>query len=195
MLFEALAGVMMKTYDDILDNKIEISPGYMDLVKVLLVCFFTIAFLRNTGLSVMAVIGTAMCYMLNQVDSPFWQACMAIPVLTTLANYNRIVYVGVFDTMERILAVLGMGLVFAIESHFFPEEYSEKKIYGRFFVVMAGIPLLQYTSIFSAGKAIGGGLAMGLGYAATSVFNNLHKLFEVVPATPPATPEKVSEST
>ena len=194
MLFEALAGVMMKTYDDILDNKVEISPGYLDLVKVLLVCFFTIAFLRNTGLSVIALIGTAMCYMLNQVDSPFWQACMLIPVLTTLANYHRIVYVGVFDTIERILVVLIMGLIFVIEATVFPEEYSQRKIYARFFALMTGIPMLQYTSIFSAGKAIGGGLAMAMGYTATSVVNNLHKLFEVAPPPPPP-PEKVSEST
>jgi len=179
MFFESVSGILMKTYDDILDTNVQISPEYLELLKVLLVCFFTISFVRNTGLSVIAIIGTAICYMLNQVDSPFWQACMVIPLVTTLANYDKIVYVSLFDTLERIFAVLSMGIVFAAESHFFPEEYSEQKVYVRMFAVLWGLPLLQYTSIFSAGHAIGGGMAMALGYTAMSVFNNFHRLFEV----------------
>jgi hypothetical protein len=178
-MFGLLSGVVFKVYDDIQDNKIPLDPSYTELLKVLVVCIFTIMFMSDIGVSFLYIIICGYCWLVNQVDSVFWKSCLVIPVLTTLANLSKIQYGGIFDIFQRIIFTVIIGIFIFFEDRSFPEEFSERKLMFRSSVSLILLLVIPMTASLSAGKTITLLLLSGLGYCVTSVLTNFHKLYDV----------------
>jgi hypothetical protein len=132
-----VSGAIHKYYDDLQDNKEPVSPLFMESVKVLMVTVMTINFMRSPGLSAFFLVIIAIYWSLGGVDSDFWKACMPMPFLTCLVNYDQFVFLGSFDIIQRLLYVLVVGIGMYIENEFIPEETSLRKTISRIFFVAA----------------------------------------------------------
>jgi hypothetical protein len=178
MIIPLFSGIFLKLYDDIHDNNIEISSDQKELLKVLIVCFFTVWFMLDLGCSFLFVIISIACYFLKQIDNEFWRACMTIPFITTFTNYNKFQFIGLIDFIERIGYILAFTFGIFVESNMFPEEFSINKLLFRLLIIILGIVVLHITQFFSSRNFIYSMTYFVIGYNITSVLGNLYKIHD-----------------
>jgi hypothetical protein len=178
MIIPLFSGIFLKLYDDIHDNNIEISSEEKELLKVLIVCFFSVWFMLDLGCSFLFVIISIACYFLKQIDNEFWRACMLIPFITTFTNYNKFQFIGIIDFMERIGYILAFTGGIFVESNIFPEEFSISKLLFRLLISILAIVVLHITQFFSSRNFIYSMTYFVIGYNMTSVIGNLYKIHD-----------------
>ena len=135
------AGAIHKYYDDLQDNKEPVSPLFIETIKVLMVIIMTINFMRSPGFSAFFLVIIAIYWSLGGVDSDFWKACMPMPFLTCLVNYDQFVFLGSFDIIQRLVYVFVVSVGMYMENEFIPEETSLRKTISRvlFIVGLSGV--------------------------------------------------------
>jgi hypothetical protein len=175
-IFSLLVGFFTKVYDDVQDKEIPISPGYLELLKVLLVCFATIFLMNSFNFSLMFVVFSLVCYLVNQLDSAFWKACGLIPIITTFYNIGSIWTFGLINIIEILVIICGAGIWITVEAKLFPEESSFVKAGFRLFTALScfTISLIISTMKFfditswSGEKTAIPMLSFAMGYCGTS---------------------------
>jgi hypothetical protein len=162
-----ISGAVHKYYDDIQDNEEPVSPLFLESVKVLMITIMTINFIRSPGLSAFFLIIICIYWSLGRVDSDFWKACMSIPVLTCLVNYEKFaISFDPFDAFQRAAFVLVLGIGMYFEDGLIPEETSLRKTLIRIALIaiflggmwmckdLSSFPFIGATSFFIIGYLI-----------------------------------------
>lgn len=161
-----VSGAIHKYYDDLQDNKEPVSPLFIETVKVLMVTMMTINFMRSPGFSAFFLILIAICWSLGGVDSDFWKACIPMPFLTCIVNYDQFVFLGAFDIIQRLIYVLVIAIGMYIENEFIHEETSLRKTILRILFIgyflaaiwiykdQTSFPFIASTSIFLIGYLV-----------------------------------------
>jgi hypothetical protein len=160
------AGLIHKYYDDIQDTKAEVSPLFMESVKVLMVTTMTISYMRSPSFSAVFLIIICIYWSLGRIDSDFWKACVPIPILTCLVNYDQYSYLGPYDIFQRMIYILIGGTILYFEDGMVPEETSVRKTIIRIGVIflllitmfiykdLSSMPFIFSTSLFLIGYLI-----------------------------------------
>jgi hypothetical protein len=122
-----VAGAIHKYYDDVQDTKQEVSPFFLELLKILMVSTMTILFMRNAGVSLFFLLLIAIYGSLGRIDSDVWKACVPIPFLTTALHWNEYSFSGTMDMLQKAAFVLLLGTIMYFEDGLVPEETSVRK--------------------------------------------------------------------
>jgi len=183
-----LAGIVHKVYDDITDNKITLLPLHDDLLKVAMVCLMTVLFLQNPTTSAFFLIVIVIYWQAGKIDCDFWKACIPIPIITTVVNYDKFFFVSWLDSLQRLFFIVLVGLAMFVEDKMFPEETSFNKTYSRIILIGVFGFTVWLTHNFSARGFIHSCLLFGIGYIIANIaFHTIHsevKDTDVSQATP-----------
>ncbi len=164
-----VAGAIHKLYDDIQDNEVPLKPLHLELLKVLMITTMTMMFMRSPGVSLFFLIVIGIYYSLGRIDSEFWQACVPIPFLTCLVNYNQYGISNIIDILYRLVVVIIVGLMMYFEDGLVPEETSKRKSLIRIgFIGLAGFFLYLYRNL-DAIHFVGPLLCFLIGYLLTNI--------------------------
>ena len=172
------AGSIFKIYDDVQDTEMPVSQDTLLLLQVLVVCIMTIFHMKDIGISALFIVISIACIFANQVDSPFWQSCMVIPFLTTLANIHLFEFVGVLDILQRVTLFIMTPIVILAEDTLFPEDFSQSKFLFRIGLVAFCSFIIMLVRDLSAAHFLSSSMLFVIGYCATSVVNNTHRFYE-----------------
>lgn len=188
-----LAGAIHKYYDDIQDTKAEVSPLFMESVKVLMVTMMTISYMRNPSFSAFFLIIICIYWSLDRIDSDFWKACVPIPIITCLVNYDQYSYLGVYDVFQRMIYIFLCGTIMYFEDGMVPEETSVRKTIIRIgIIVLLLIFMLIYKDLSSMSFIFSTSLFL-IGYLiANIVYHYETILYTKAPPTTPLPKETVN---
>jgi hypothetical protein len=118
-----LIGITGKIIDEINDNKINIKSIYIESLKSLNVCLFTLAaqndFLFSFSTLILSSFGAG-------IDTDYWKSFIIISLFLSIFNYSPIDNVPLFILILTIIIISTQ-----FEENKFPEEYSIKKLYSR----------------------------------------------------------------
>ena len=172
-----ISGAVHKYYDDIQDNEEPVSPLFLESVKVLMITIMTINFIRSPGLSAFFLVIICIYWSLGRVDSDFWKACMSIPVLTCLVNYEQfVVSFDPFDAFQRAVFVLILGSSMYIEDGLIPEETSLRKTLLRIGFIFVFLALMWISKDLSSFPFIAATSCFIIGYLISNVvYHSIHK--------------------
>jgi hypothetical protein len=180
------AGVIHKYYDDIQDTKAEVSPLFMESVKVLMVTTMTISFMRSPSFSAFFLIIICIYWSLDRIDSDFWKACVPIPILTCLVNYDQYSYLGPYDMLQRIIYIFLCGTIMYFEDGMVPEETSVRKTIIRIgIIVLLLIMMFIYKDLSSMSFIFSASLFL-IGYLIANIIYHYETMIGT--KAPPATP-------
>jgi len=122
-----VAGAIHKYYDDVQDTNQDVSPFFLELLKILMVSTMTILFMRNAGVSMFFLVLIAIYGSLGRIDSDVWKACVPIPFLTTALHWNEYSFSDTMDMLQKAAFVLLLGTIMYFEDGLVPEETSVRK--------------------------------------------------------------------
>lgn len=172
-----VSGAIHKYYDDIQDNEEPVSPLFLESVKVLMITIMTINFIRSPGLSAFFLIIICIYWCLGRVDSDFWKACMSIPVLTCLVNYEQFAHpFDPFDAFQRAAYVLVVGTIMYFEDGLIPEETSLRKTLVRIGFIMAFLGVMWIYKDLSSFPFVGAASCFLIGYLISNLtYHFIHR--------------------
>lgn len=170
------SGLVVKLYDDITDSKTELSPFFLELVKVLLVAITTLTFFYSPSFALFSLMASLVYIVSDKaLDNDFWKAVAVTPLLAVLLNLPYFISLSFIDICIHLAFVGFSCSVLLIEDAIFPEDISLKKYYSR----IALCPLcLFFAYIFNSSNMtylvpawlhLGGYLAANLGFHATTI--------------------------
>lgn len=183
-----ISGAIHKYYDDIQDNEEPVSPLFLESVKVLMITIMTINFIRSPGLSAFFLIIICIYWSLGRVDSDFWKACMSIPVLTCLVNYEQFTFLGPFDLFQRLIYVLIVGTIMYFEDGLIPEETSLRKTLVRIGFILAFLGAMWIYKDLSSFPFVGAASCFLIGYLISNI--TYHFIYRKSSPATPSTSEK-----
>jgi len=131
-----LSGIIFKTYDDVVDMKlIDMKligeSFYLELIKVSLVCFITLIAIEDIYISLIFVCVSLHCVHIKTTDTPFWKACVIIPIITTIILLCTQTYTMSNDTLLNIGIIVLIIICNYIENEAYPENKSNFKTLSR----------------------------------------------------------------
>lgn len=130
------AGMFFKLADEILDVKYPALLEYSEYIKTYCVFFFSFVFYSYPELAISFLFFIALCYYMNQIDTPFWKSMIPIPLFTLLLTYQNLQFKGILDLLEKLSISIFLLLFFYIEDKSFPEETSERKKIFRILAIL-----------------------------------------------------------
>jgi hypothetical protein len=191
-----LAGGVHKLYDDVHDNNITLSPVYDELIKVIMVCLMTILFIQNPTTSAFFLIVILIYWSVGKIDCDFWKACIPIPIITTLVNYDKFIFTSWPDVFQRGFFIALIGGIMRAEDSLFPEETSVYKTCSRVFLIALMSGIIWYTCDFSAKGFIHSILLFLIGYLAANI--GFHAILptvkNLITTEKSATPQSVNQT-
>ncbi len=131
------AGISYKFCDDNIDRfQLAHNSFSMELSKVLVIMFSTLALLQDVWFSVIFCFGILGSTLVGGVTENFWKVVSIIPlVITPYMLYNN--SLGDAKTIcLHFLIILGGFIVIVSEGILFPEESSSKKLFFRLLAVL-----------------------------------------------------------
>jgi hypothetical protein len=145
-----LSGAIHKLYDDLVDNGVNISSQNLEIIKVLMVCLMTIAFISNIGFSFFFLILILVYWFVGKIDTEFWIACIPIPIITTIVNIHQFEYIGIIDIIQRFVFIVWIAVISVAEDKIFPEETSILKTLFRIGLIITSIIIMYFTQSFTS---------------------------------------------
>jgi hypothetical protein len=145
-----LSGAVHKLYDDLADNNANISSQNLEIIKVLMVCLMTAAFMMNVGFSFFFLVLILVYWFVGKIDNEFWKACVPIPIITTLINIHKFEFIGVIDIIQRVVFIIWIAVMSIGEDKVFPEETSTPKTLFRLGMILVSVIILYFTQSFTS---------------------------------------------
>jgi len=174
-----LSGIVHKLYDDVTDNGIKLTPLHDEVIKVVMVCLMTVLFIQNPTTSAFFLIVILIYWHAGKIDCDFWKACIPIPIITTLVNYDKFFFVSWIDSLQRIFFIILIGVSMFAEDKLFPEETSFNKTCSRLIIIGICAFIIWLTRSFSARGFIHSCLLFGIGYMISNIaFHTIHSEFK-----------------
>lgn len=174
-----LAGAIHKYYDDIHDNEEDLSPLFLESIKVLMVTVMTINFMRIPSFSLFFILSICIYGILGRIDSDFWKACIPIPILTLLVNYSQFTYLGIFNIIQHVLIIVLLGIFMYLEDILVPEETSIRKTASRISFIVIFIFLIFLLRNVSSFPFIAAVLFFSIGYLMTNILYHSDTLLDI----------------
>lgn len=174
-----LAGAIHKYYDDIQDNEADLSPLFLESIKVLMVTIMTINFMRIPSFSLFFILSICIYGILGRIDSDFWKACIPIPILTLIVNYSQFTYLGIFNIIQHVITIVLLGIFMYFEDILVPEETSIRKTASRIGIIILFIFLLFLLRNISSFPFIAAVLFFSMGYLMTNILYHHDKLLAI----------------
>lgn len=138
-----LSGIIFKIYDDVVDMKlIEKDSFYLELIKVLLVCFITLICIEDLYISLIFLCVGLHCVYIKTTDTPFWKACVTIPIITTIILLCTRSCTISSDMITNIGIIVFIVICNYIENEAYPENKSKFKTLSRMICNIGYIYLL-----------------------------------------------------
>ena len=187
-----LAGGVHKLYDDVHDNNITLSPVYDELIKVVMVCLMTILFIQNPTTSAFFLLVILIYWSVGKIDCDFWKACIPIPIITTIVNYDKFIFTSWPDIFQRGFFIALIGGIMRVEDGIFPEETSVYKTCSRVFLIALMSGIIWYTCDFSAKGFIHSILLFLIGYLAANI--GFHTIRNLIKPVKSATPQSANQT-
>jgi hypothetical protein len=126
-----LSGIIFKTYDDVVDMKLIEDSFYLELIKVALVCFITLIAIEDIYISLIFVCVSLHCVYIKTTDTPFWRACVIIPIITTIIILCTQSCMISNDTLMNVGIIILIVICNYIENEAYPENKSDFKTLSR----------------------------------------------------------------
>jgi len=145
-----LSGAIHKLYDDLADNGVKLSSQNLEIIKVLMVCLMTIAFIKNIGFSFFFLILILLYWFVGKIDTEFWIACIPIPIITTIVNIHQFEYIGIIDIIQRLVFIVWVVVISLAEDKIFPEETSILKTLFRIGLIIMSVLIMYFTQSFTS---------------------------------------------
>lgn len=169
-----LTGSITKLYDDINDqNLAEQYPIVLEVLKSFLVAFNTMFLSADFQISVLHLIVLPTCFLAGQIDNLFWKSLVALPIFTTLYSAKNITQFDLYETIKFIMFSIITVVSILLESIYFPEEVSTKKILFRSVLIL----VLNIILIFLKNQFIRKMLIFGIGYFVVSIIFQFYLLY------------------
>lgn len=135
-LFPFLIGISGKIIDEIDDQKLNISNIFIQSLKSLNVCLFTLAskndFLFSFLTLILSLFGAG-------IDTFYWKSFIIISI------FLSIIYFSAIDNWSLFIFIISIIIISThFEENSFPEEYSIKKLISRVLglIILSGILLI-----------------------------------------------------
>jgi hypothetical protein len=190
-----VAGAIHKLYDDVQDTNVQLPPLYLEALKVLMVATMTLMFVKSPGVSLFFLIIIAIYGSLGRIDSDVWKACVPIPFLTCLVNYDQYSFLNMTDTVQRLFALVVISFIMYFEDGLIPEETSVRKSIIRIgFIGIAGTFLYLYRNL-SALSFVGPILWFLIGYLLANLAFHWKTLVSPQTKTEPSRPSVLPTKT
>ena len=201
-LFSFLYGIILKVYDDIIDNKLDVDPFYIDLFKYLTISLFSILFYADSVFSFLWFEMTLLSIFMDvfytknlfcnkeQFDAKklecmndtVWVYSTILSGLFTIYHlwYNRYHLTDSMKNKTLFLFILLCGAIIITDIYITPEHASEKKLHTRIIVLLV-LSVLYYLMTAYAKNILYEGnfytILMFIGFLVTSVtYLSLDKL-------------------
>lgn len=189
-----LSGAIHKLYDDLVDNGVKISSQNLEIIKVLMVCLMTIAFITNIGFSFFFLILILVYWFVGKIDTEFWIACIPIPIITTIVNIHQFEYIGIIDIIQRVVFIVWVAFMSLAENKTFPEETSILKTLFRIGLIITSIIIMYFTQSFTSYPFIKTTALFYIGYLAANLWYHLmwNKASDKAESSPDSQPRSES---
>ncbi len=143
IFLSAALGSVLKIYDDITDNNIQLSFTVMELLKSFIICIFTWLAKDDFTFALVTLLTLLGSYCVGGIDVPFWEAFIYISffMLFVSKRINGSIIQQSVLIFFTLIGVIG-------ESLLFPEEASTVKTISRI-VISIGLILLHFVNFFN----------------------------------------------
>lgn len=190
-----VAGAIHKLYDDVQDTNVELQPLYLETLKVLMVATMTLLFVKSPGVSLFFLLIIAIYGSLGRIDSDVWKACVPIPFLTCLINYDQYGILNMVDLIQRFFAVFVISFIMYFEDGLIPEETSLRKSITRVGFIGIAITFLYLYKNLPALTFVGPILWFLIGYLLANLAFHWKTLLSPLTKKEPLLPSVLSTKT
>jgi len=144
-----IIGALLKIVDD--NNDMDLfKDNYIIFVKIFLTILTVYWINIDYNYSMDMVITCIVCYLIKQIDTPYYKIGMLIIILNFL--YKLKYYEFTFDLfIDKIITFIVLFIAAYIENNLFKEEYSQFKLYAR---ISGFLITILYVYIFTFHKKI-----------------------------------------
>ncbi len=169
-----LTGTATKLYDDVNDQKLFGKyPIIIEILKSFLVSLNTLFLSSDFEISLLHLIVLPTCFLAGQIDNVFWKSLVPLPIFTTLYSTKYIQHFDLTQGIKFIIFSIITIISILLESLYFPEEFSTKKILFRIFLIL----ILNIVLIFLKNSFIRKMLIFGIGYFVVSIVFQFYLLY------------------
>ena len=126
-----LSGIIFKIYDDVVDMKLIEESFYLELIKVTLVCLITLIAIEDIYISLIFLCVGLHCVYIKTTDTPFWKACIMIPIITSIILLFTQSFTISNDMLINICIITLIVICNYIENEAYPENKSKFKTLSR----------------------------------------------------------------
>ena len=175
LVLSFLFGLFLKVYDDIIDNKLNISEYYVDILKYFVITLFSIIFFNDGVFSTLWVVMalsslimdkfyTSKLHISKDTDEQKDLLCMndnvwvyscilsgCFIIYHIFKNFNSLKYINLFSykNITLFISIVINIFIIIIDIYFTPEHASEKKLYLRICVLIILCIFIYYMTNFS----------------------------------------------
>lgn len=167
-IFSLIFGGLIKTYDDIFDNKrfgSYFSDLSIELIKTFTISIYSLISVNNFNIPFIILISHILLYMIDKesLNNTFFISGMLITIFLCVLSFNK----EVFNLNASILSILIGILGLWFDHIMFPEESSIKKILERIILLFGGILLFYIFPEYFIKDIV----FICFGYLTTSIIN------------------------
>ena len=175
LVLSFLFGLFLKVYDDIIDNKLNISEYYVGILKYFVITLFSIIFFNDGVFSTLWVVMalsslimdkfyTSKLHISKDTDEQKDLLCMndnvwvysfilsgCFIIYHIFKNFNSLKYINLFSykNITLFISIVINIFIIIIDIYFTPEHASEKKLYLRICVLIILCIFIYYMTNFS----------------------------------------------
>jgi hypothetical protein len=175
LVLSFLFGLFLKVYDDIIDNKLNISEYYVDILKYFVITLFSIIFFNDGVFSTLFVVMGFSSLIMDKFytsnlhiskdtdeqkdllafnDNVWVYSCIlsgCFIIYHIFKNFNSLKSINLFSykNITLFISIVINFFIIIIEIYFTPEHASEKKLYSRICVLIILCIFIYYMTYFS----------------------------------------------
>jgi hypothetical protein len=175
LVLSFLFGLFLKVYDDIIDNKLNISEYYVSILKYFVITLFSIIFFNDGVFSIIYFEMTLVSFLMDKFytsklhiskdtdeqknllalnDNVWVYSCIlsgCFIIYHIFKNFNSLKYINLFNykNITFFINIIINFFIITIDIYFTPEHASEKKLYTRIFVLIILCIFIYYMTNFS----------------------------------------------
>jgi hypothetical protein len=197
LLLSFLFGIFLKVYDDIIDNKLNISEYYVGILKYFVITLFSIIFFNDVVFTIIYFEMTLLSLLMDKFytsklhiskdtdeqkdllalnDNVWMYSCIlsgCFIIYHVFKNFNNLKTIDLFSykNITLFINIVINFFIITIDIYLTPEHASEKKLYVRIFVLIILCIFIYYMSRFSEYIYEGnyGIILMNIGFLISSV--------------------------
>jgi hypothetical protein len=197
LVLTLIYGIIFKIYDDIIDNKLNISKYYVDILKYIVITLFSIIFFNDGVFSTLWFVMAFSSLIMDKFytsklqkskdtneqkdftcfNDNLWMYSLFLSgffiIYHIFKNFNSLKSIDLFNykSITFFINIVINIIIVVVDIYYTPEHASEKKLYARIFVLIVICIFIYYMSRFSEYIYEGnyGIILMNIGFLISSV--------------------------